>query len=186
MTLDHQFLLETAKDLVSSAAEKFLAADQRALSSVVDRQLGERAVKLVADKYLEKELMDGLSATGIDVLSEETEQSHGLSVDGPLWIIDPLDGSYNFSRKLGPSMICVALWVDKRPVFGVLYDLSTKVMYWGGRGLGAHSTRGEIRVSTETSLSRARSETHGSPTSCIRNILRRLRRAPVQLQRPKS
>lgn len=155
MIVDHVALLGTAKDLVSAAAEKLFAADYHTLSSVTDRQLGEREVKLVADKFLEKELVDGLSGTGIDILSEETEESHGLSMDRPLWIIDPLDGSYNFSRNLGPSMICVALWDDHRPIFGVLYDLGTRTMYWGGRGFGAHSTSGQIHVSHEASLTRA-------------------------------
>ncbi len=155
MTLDHSTLLKTTKDLVSAVAEKLLTADRDALSSVTDRQLGEREVKLVADKFLETELIGGLSSTGINVLSEETEESHGQSMDGPLWIIDPLDGSYNFSRNLGPSMICVALWDDHRPVFGVLYDLSTKTMYWGGRGFGAHSSSGELHVSDESSLRRS-------------------------------
>ncbi len=155
MSLDHASLLETAKALVQSTAEKLFAADRGALGSVTDRQLGEREVKLVADKFLESELMNGLARTGVKILSEETEESHHQSMDGPLWIIDPLDGSYNFSRNLGPSMICVALWDNHKPAFGVLYDLSTRVMYWGGKGLGAHSSHGEIRVSTESSLLRS-------------------------------
>ena len=155
MSIDHQSLLETAKTLVQSTAEKLFAADRGALGSVTDRQLGEREVKLVADKFLESELMNGLAATGVKILSEETEETHHQSMDGPLWIIDPLDGSYNFSRNLGPSMICVALWNDHKPAFGVLYDLSTKVMFWGGAEFGAHSSHGEIRVSNEASLLRA-------------------------------
>ena len=155
MNIDHQSLLETAKKLVEVTAEKLFTADRGALGSVTDRQLGEREVKLVADKFLESELMSGLTTTGVKILSEETEESHHQSMDGPLWIIDPLDGSYNFSRNLGPSMICVALWDDHKPAFGVLYDLSTKMMYWGGAGFGAHSSHGEIRVSSESSLLRS-------------------------------
>lgn len=155
MTLNHSTLLENAKEVVVAAAKTFISADRNALSSVTDRQLGEREVKLVADKFLEQELVGGLSSTGISILSEETEESHRQSMDGPLWIIDPLDGSYNFSRNLGPSMMCVALWDDRRPIFGVLYDLGTKTMYWGGRDFGAHSTSGEIHVSDESSLRRA-------------------------------
>lgn len=155
MSIDHAGLLETAKKLVIDTADKLFAADRNSLGSVTDRQLGEREVKLVADKFLETELINGLAATGVSILSEETEESHHQSMDGPLWIIDPLDGSYNFSRALGPSMICVALWDDRKPAFGVLYDLSTKVLYWGGAGFGAHSSHGEIHVSNESSLLRA-------------------------------
>lgn len=152
---DLHALLETAKRLVRDAAEALDAADHATLGSVTDRLIGEREVKLVADKFLEKHLLDGLAATGIPVLSEETEESHHQSTDSLLWIIDPLDGSYNFSRRLGPSMICVALWQSGAPVFGVLYDLSAKRLYWGGREIPSHDDNGPIAVSTESLLSRA-------------------------------
>lgn len=155
MTIDHSELLERVKQVVDDAAKALLTGDRVALGTVVDRQIEDREVKLVADKFLERALMEGLSGTGIPILSEETEESHRQSMDGPLWIIDPLDGSYNFSRDLGPSMICVALWEDHRPVFGVLHDLRTKTTFWGGRSHGAHSTAGVIHVSTESSLTRS-------------------------------
>jgi myo-inositol-1(or 4)-monophosphatase len=148
-------LLEIAKRLVRDAASALEAADYAALGSVTDRLIGEREVKLVADKFLEGLLLDGLAATGIPVLSEETEGSHHQSPDGLLWIIDPLDGSYNFSRQLGPSMICVALWQAGAPVFGVLYDLSIKRLYWGGKNMPSHDDNGPIAVSNESLLSRA-------------------------------
>jgi len=155
MTIDYASLLETAKKLVADTAHGLLASDRTDLGSVTDRQLGDREVKLVADKFLERELVRGLSSTGVAILSEETEESHHQSSEGPLWIIDPLDGSYNFSRDLGPSMICVALWDDHQPVFGVLYDLGAKILYWGGARFGAQSSTGPIVVSTENSLLRA-------------------------------
>jgi myo-inositol-1(or 4)-monophosphatase len=148
-------LLEVAKSLVHDAARALESADHATLGSVTDRLIDEREVKLVADKFLERCLLDGLSKTGIPVLSEETEASHHQSPEGPLWIIDPLDGSYNFSRRLGPSMICVALWDSGAPLFGVLYDLSTKRLYWGGRGIPSHDDDGPIAVSSESKLSRS-------------------------------
>ena len=69
MSIDHSALLETAKKLVLDTAEKLFAADRGSLGSVTDRQLGEREVKLVADKFLEAELINGLAATGIGILS---------------------------------------------------------------------------------------------------------------------
>jgi myo-inositol-1(or 4)-monophosphatase len=155
MNLDIEALLETAKSVVRNAADALDRADRAEVGAVTDRLIGEREVKVVADTFLEKCLLDGLAPTGIPVLSEETEDSHHQSPDGTLWIIDPLDGSYNFTKKLGPSMICVALWNSGAPVFGVLYDLSTNLLSWGGRDFPAHDDHGPIRVSLETMLSRS-------------------------------
>lgn len=152
---DFVSLLDQAKRLVRDAAASLESADHATLGSVTDRLIGEREVKLVADKFLEQHLMQGLAETGIPILSEETESSHHQSPDDLLWIIDPLDGSYNFSRRLGPSMICVALWQSGAPVFGVLYDLSAKRLYWGGKKFPSHDDDGPISVSTESLLSRA-------------------------------
>jgi myo-inositol-1(or 4)-monophosphatase len=153
--MDVGALLETAKSVVRNAADALDKTDRSEISSVTDRLIGEREVKVVADTFLEKCLLDGLAPTGIPVLSEETEDSHHQSPDGTLWIIDPLDGSYNFTKKLGPSVICVALWDSGAPVFGVLYDLSTKRLTWGGRGIPSHDDEGPIEVSRETVLTRS-------------------------------
>jgi myo-inositol-1(or 4)-monophosphatase len=52
-------------------------------------------------------------------------------------------------------MICVALWQNGALVFGVLYDLSAKRLYWGGRDIPSHDDNGPIAVSAESLLSRA-------------------------------
>lgn len=155
MTVDISSLLETAKSVVRNAAAALEAADRSRVGSVIDRLIDEREVKVVADTFLECMLLEGLAATGIPVLSEETEDSHRQSTDGRLWIVDPLDGSFNFTRRLGPSMICLALWDSGAPVFGVLYDLSAKRLSWGGRGIPSHDDDGPLLVSDEEALSRS-------------------------------
>lgn len=155
VTADIASLLETAKSVVRDAATALESTDRSQIGSVTDRLIGEREVKVVADTFLERMLLDGLAPTGIPVLSEESEDSHRQSPAERLWIIDPLDGSFNFTRQLGPSMICVALWDSGSPVFGVLYDLTVRRMSWGGRGIPSHDDNGPLTVSDETMLSRS-------------------------------
>jgi myo-inositol-1(or 4)-monophosphatase len=64
-----------------------------------------------------------------------------------MWVVDPLDGTVNFLRGIGPSAISVALWQGKSPLFGVLYSLNTGILSWGGKGLGAWSQGKQLRVS---------------------------------------
>lgn len=155
MNHDIDSLLGIAMKVVRESAAALGSADRSETGQVTDRLIGEREVKVVADTFLEAHLLDGLSATGIPVLSEETESSHRQSPNDRLWIVDPLDGSYNFTRRLGPSMICVALWDSGAPVFGVLYDLTTARMSWGGRTVPSHDDEGPLRVSDESMLSRS-------------------------------
>lgn len=134
-------------ELVEKVGKKFIRANNAAAKNVTDLQIGGREIKLEADTMLEKELIKGLSHTGIAILSEETGFIPGKSLPQLLWVIDPLDGSYNFSRNLGPSMISVALWDENEPVLGVLFNLVTKQMIFGGPQIGAHIGKNPVTVS---------------------------------------
>lgn len=142
-------------ELVEKVGKKFIRANNVASKNVVDLQLGGREIKLEADTLLEKELIKGLSHTGIAILSEETGFIPGKSLPQLLWVIDPLDGSYNFSRSLGPSMISVALWDENEPVLGVLFNLVTKQMIFGGPRIGAHVGKNPVMVSDRTDRGQA-------------------------------
>lgn len=134
-------------ELVEKVGKKFIRANNAAAKNVTELQIGGREIKLEADTMLEKELIKGLSHTGIAILSEETGFIPGKSLPQLLWVIDPLDGSYNFSRSLGPSMISVALWDENEPVLGVLFNLVTKQMIFGGPQIGAHVGKNPVTVS---------------------------------------
>jgi myo-inositol-1(or 4)-monophosphatase len=134
-------------ELVEKVGKKFIRANNASAKNVTDLQIGGREIKLEADTMLEKELIKGLSHTGIAILSEETGFIPGKSLPQLLWVIDPLDGSYNFSRSLGPSMISVALWDENEPVLGVLFNLVTKQMIFGGPQIGAHVGKNPVTVS---------------------------------------
>lgn len=142
-------------ELVEKVGKKFIRLNNAAAKNVVDLQVGGREIKLEADTMLEEELIKGLTHTGIAILSEETGYIRGKSLPELLWVIDPLDGSYNFSRSLGPSMISVALWQNNEPVLGVLFNLVTKQLIFGGPKIGAHMGKQSIVVSDRTDRSQA-------------------------------
>ena len=144
---DVQGLTIVAKDLVEKVGKKFLRANSANAKNVVDLQVGGREVKLEADTLLEKPLLKELKSTGFAILSEETGYIPGKNLPGLLWVVDPLDGSYNFSRSLGPSMISVGLWHDNTPVLGVMFNLSTKETIYGGPRIGSHIGTKQISVS---------------------------------------
>ncbi len=114
-----------------------------------------REIKARADALLDKEILDQLRPTGLALLSEESGALPGASAS-PLWfIVDPLDGTVNFVRGLGPSAISIALWHNQTPIFGVLCLLPTLALAWGGTGLGAFLDDRPIAVSGFTNKEQA-------------------------------
>lgn len=82
------------------------------------------------DVFLRKNIRKNYPQTNF--LTEETASMNFSSLKNSkdLWIIDPLDGTINFSRKNQHYAISVAL-VDKgRPKLGVVYLPMTNDLYW--------------------------------------------------------
>lgn len=140
-------LLEFAKSAVRSAATGFFAHGHAYLGQVTATELGGKETKLVADVVLDHALRASFLRTELSLLSEESGLIKHNSEGGLCWVIDPLDGSVNYLRGVGPSAISVALCRNGQPVFGVLYGLNTRMLSWGGQGMGAWSEGRAIRVS---------------------------------------
>lgn len=102
----------------------------------VDALVG-KDIKLSSDKMSEKIIMDILEESGIPILSEE----YGFKgQEGrKCWIIDPLDGTINYYKGMD-EMACVsiALWIDDKPILGVVYRFMRNELFYGEEGLGAY------------------------------------------------
>jgi len=114
-----------------------------------------REVKSLADTVLENVIIDALAGTGLEILSEERGIVPGKHPGGYRFIVDPLDGTFNLVRNLGPCAVSIALWEANRPVFGVIFDIVNKSLFWGGKELGAWKDGGEIQVSRTGDISQA-------------------------------
>ena len=106
-----------------------------------------REIKAIADTVLEQEILAGLAGAQLSILSEESGYTASPQTTPRWFIVDPLDGTFNFVKGLGPSAISVALWEHDRPVFGVIYRLAERQLAWGGRGIGAFIDGRSISVS---------------------------------------
>ncbi|MBR4724691.1 MAG: inositol monophosphatase [Lachnospiraceae bacterium] len=82
---------------------------------------------------------------GSTIVGEEDGQ---LDASGRyIWVIDPIDGTSNFIRDLGLSVISVGLIHDGKPYIGVIYHPYMDEMYCGEVGLGAFLNDKPIHVS---------------------------------------
>jgi fructose-1,6-bisphosphatase/inositol monophosphatase family enzyme len=70
------------------------------------------------------------------ILSEETAADTDPST-GWVWVIDPIDGTKNYSMGIPVWCINVALCFDAQPVIGITFDAVHDEAFWGIAGRGA-------------------------------------------------
>lgn len=64
-----------------------------------------------------------------------------------LWIVDPIDGTMNFSRRMGESAISVGLVRQGQPLVGVVYNPFRQEMFCARKGEGSWLNGRRIGVS---------------------------------------
>ncbi|MDR2627709.1 MAG: hypothetical protein LBC40_06720 [Dysgonamonadaceae bacterium] len=143
--------LGLAKEAARTAGE-FL---QYVADGTVESSLG-RDIKLREDREAERIILDLLRArSDYPILAEES----GISTperDGLRWIVDPLDGSYNYYRGMRDwCAVSIALWDGEQPILGVVNKFHTDELYEGLIGYGAFLNGRSIAPSSATELSQA-------------------------------
>ncbi len=97
-----------------------------------------RDVKVEADGQLNRFIQNRLKdASSFPILSEEDSLSSNFNFSGPVWIIDPLDGSLNYSKNIPFFCVSIALWEEGKPYLGVVYDSNRGELFEGIVGDGA-------------------------------------------------
>lgn len=111
------------------------------------------------------------------ILSEEAG-SNGKEAEY-LWIIDPLDGTTNFSMGNPLFAVSIAVYKNNEPVAAATYVPFLKNIYWAEKGKGAYLNNKKIKVSQERKIERAfLTFCHGNNEASIKraiNIYARLK-----------
>jgi myo-inositol-1(or 4)-monophosphatase len=134
-----------AKEVAKEAGEKI--SDQNSNARRVNSSEG-KDVKVQGDLISESIILKKLqNCSTLPVLSEEKGKIGDFGSEQPYWVVDPLDGSLNFSRGLPLCCISIALWQNKAPLLGVIYDFNRKELFSGIVGQGAWLNEQPIGVS---------------------------------------
>ncbi|MGC2310527.1 MAG: inositol monophosphatase family protein [Candidatus Babeliaceae bacterium] len=72
----------------------------------------------------------------IGFLAEESGQQLGEDQKHQ-WVIDPLDGTTNFARNIPYFCISIALVLNKKTVFGIIFDPLHDELFWAFEKKGA-------------------------------------------------
>lgn len=121
----------------------------------IDSNLG-KDIKLELDKKSEKMIIDAI-CDGFDypILSEEAGLTKDIEEGSLYWIVDPIDGTLNFSRDNPVCCISIALWIKNEPIFGVVYDFNRDELFCGYVNAGAWLNNKQIQNKNKVSKSQS-------------------------------
>ncbi|OHV01751.1 inositol monophosphatase [Mycobacterium talmoniae] len=113
---DLQALLTEASAILDAAAKPFVAGHRA--DSAVRKKGNDFATEV--DLAIERQVVDALVAgTGIEVHGEEFG---GPPIDSPwVWVLDPIDGTFNYAAGSPIAAILLGLLRDGEPVAGLTW-----------------------------------------------------------------
>ncbi len=138
---------KAAKSLVRDFGEvEHLQVSQKGPSDFVS------AADKKSEQIIVEELLKGRPKFG--VMGEEGSSIKGE--DGEhRWIIDPLDGTFNFLHAIPHWSITIALERKGEILAGIVYDPIKHEMFWAEKGVGAYVNSKRLRVSSRKKAEQA-------------------------------
>jgi 3'(2'), 5'-bisphosphate nucleotidase len=142
--------LELARTLARRAGQILLAHYDQI------RNGGEEAASvalMAADQASYEAIAAGIAEEFSDdaLLSEESKESAARLECDRCWIIDPLDGTREFSAGNGEFSVLIGLAIAGEPCVGAIYHPTTGSLYSAARGEGASIARGEEETTLRVS-----------------------------------
>ncbi len=107
-----------------------------------------------ADLASEKYLIDSIKKKypNANIYSEEAGGKVQAKKDEYHWIMDPLDGTNNFSSGIASFFIVLGIVKNNEIIFVIDYQPITKQMYWAQKGKGAFLGQKKIHVRKNSRL----------------------------------
>ena len=119
-------MLGRVVDVVSESGRRVAAAHSFSVTDKGSRENIVTSADIENERFLRSRLTS--LVPGSAFVGEEGDESPILD-DGYTWIVDPIDGTMNFSRGIPEVGISVALFKDGEPYIGVVHNPFTGRMY---------------------------------------------------------
>jgi 3'(2'), 5'-bisphosphate nucleotidase len=171
--------LDIAKKLALGAGDILMNYYQR--DTAIDWKAPGDPVT-AADRDASKFIVSSLrhEFPGYGILCEEEPDDPVRLQHSHVWMIDPMDGTREFIGHRGEFAVQIGLAVNGQPVLGVVYQPTSKKLYYAAQGLGAFLENGgsatRLHVSGEDVAARltiAESRSHRSArVEAVRQRLR--------------
>ncbi|CAH0145257.1 inositol monophosphatase [Roseomonas sp. CECT 9278] len=108
-----------------------------------------------ADGATERFIRDALAAQFPNEAILGEEMGGVADAKGPLWVLDPIDGTSNFSRGGDRWCVSIGLVMDGRAVAGAIARHAPAEVFAAAEGLGATLNGAPIRAAPTTDFGRA-------------------------------
>ena len=136
--------LKTAKD-AATAAGKLLYENKKDLNKTIFSS--DTDIKLKADTEAEDLIKLILAKeSSFPILAEESGKPDGV-LEETFWVVDPLDGTANYTRDIPLCCVSIALMHNMESVIGVVYDFNNNNLYEGSFDGEAKLNESIIKVS---------------------------------------
>lgn len=115
-------------------------------------------VKLAADVNSETLVRERLGATGLPIIGEELGGDPALydaAGTALYWVVDPLDGTFNYQRGQPLTCVSIGLMRGNEPVLGVIFNFNADEMFSGLVGEGIFLNGKKIVPAWATEISQA-------------------------------
>jgi len=140
-------------DIAVTAARAAGAIQREAYRGpLVIREATQHDVKLKTDVDCEQAISEILLGAFPDHAILGEEGGGTLREDQPTWIVDPLDGTVNFSRQVPHFCTSIALQLHGRSLVGVVYHPLLDELYTAEEGAGAFLNGERLAVSDTAEL----------------------------------
>lgn len=130
---------------------------------------------LAVNKYLITEITKKFPNDKIVSEESDTKNPDALSS----WIIDPIDGTLNFSRGIPVYCILIAHATKKVIDYGVIYDPIHKDLYFGQKGKGAYLNNKKIKNSSKPEIDDTVGLTNSRIDKTYLKIIKQLNTKPL-------
>lgn len=138
--------LHTARKAAKSAA-RVIQKYQKNNSYSINFK-GKNDLVTEADVKAEEEILSHIRKEfpGDHFLAEETAQKESMS-EGRTWLVDPIDGTTNFTHGFPIYCISIGLWENMEPKMGLVLEVASNECFSALEGKGAFLDGNPITVS---------------------------------------
>lgn len=154
MTESLDTLLDAAMAMARKAGEVHLS-HFRSKGLKADAKFNESDVVTVADREAERVILEEIRRRFPDHSAMSEESGGSEAAEGVRWVIDPLDGTTNFSQGLPLFSVSIGIEIDRRQALGVVYAPVFGEMFHAMAGKGAFLNGERITCSAKTTLDKA-------------------------------
>ena len=145
-------LLSVAKDAAYEAGEIQMSFynkkkdisfknNQYDLVTNVDKMSEEKIISIIRGHFSDH-----------NIIGEESGEHSEFSSDYN-WVIDPIDGTTNYTHNFPHFAVSIGLEYKKELCVGVVFDACKNELFWAAKGVGAYLNAELISVSNTQSLS---------------------------------